>query len=150
MKNIEGKLIELIRKDYCSPQISKLARTLKQPTTTIHYNIKMMEKDGKIIACKAVFDHKKINRGLCTYVLINLSPSEYADPEKIARVLAKFDEIESIDIVTGDWELILKIRTKDMEEYYAFVRSVLSREGVAKIKSLSTLRQIKTEFIALK
>ncbi len=149
MKNIEEKLIEELVTGNCTPQISKLAKRLKEPATTIHYNIKRMEKEGKLLACKAVFDYKKINRGYCTYVLINLSPDEYGDPERLAKELSKFDEIESIDIITGDWELVLKIRTKDVDEYYAFLKSVLSRKGIERIKSLNTLKQVKTEFISI-
>ena len=81
------------------------------------------------------------------YVLINLSPEEYADPERIAKELSKFPEIESIDIVTGNFEMILKVRTKEIDEYYKFMKTVLSRKGIIKISSLNTLKQIKTEFV---
>ncbi len=59
---------------------------------------------------------------------------------------AKYEEVESIDIITGDWEMILKIRTKDIDEYYKFVKKVLYIKNVVKIKSLISLKQIKTEF----
>lgn len=149
MKNIEDKLIGLLAQGYCTPQIATLARKTGEPATTLHYNIKRMEKEGKVAAYKAAFDYSKIGKGYCTYVLLNLAPDEYGDPERIARDLAKFQEIESVDIVTGDWELIVKIRTRDVNAYYVFLRSVLSRKGIAKIKSLNSLKQIKSEFVAL-
>jgi DNA-binding Lrp family transcriptional regulator len=81
--------------------------------------------------------------------MINLSPDHYGDPEKIASELAKSPEIESIDITTGDWEMILKVRTKDIDEYYKFVKTVLSRKGITRIKSMNSLKQIKSEFVEL-
>jgi len=149
MKNIEEKLIPLLSTGNCTPQISGIAKKTREPATTIHYNIKRMEKEGKILAYKAVFDYEKINKGFCIYVLLNLAPEEYGDPERITKELAKFEEIESIDIITGDWELVVKVRTKNADEYYAFVRSVLSRKGITKIKSLTSLKQVKTEFVVL-
>lgn len=149
MKNIEERLIELLSKGFCTPQISAIARKLKEPPTTLHYNIKKLEQEGKTIVYKAVFDYAKINRGFCSYALVNLSHEEYVTPERIARDLAVFEEIESIDIVTGDWELVVKVRTKNIEEYYHFLRTVLSRKGIIKISSLNSLKQIKTEFIQL-
>lgn len=149
MKNIEEKLLELLATGFCTPQIARLAKEMHEPPTTLHYNIKRMEEEGKIIEYKAVMDYKKINKGFCSHVLINVSPDEYGDPERVARELVKFKEIESIDIVTGDWELLVKVRTTDIDEYYCFVRSVLSRKGVIKIKSLNTLKQVKSEFIVL-
>lgn len=149
MKNITPKLIELFKQGYCTPQIARIAKKLKEPSTTIHYNIKKLEKEGAIKSYKAVFDYKKINEGFCAYVLINLSPDEYGNPERIGEELKKHNEIESIDIITGDWELILKVRTKDQDEYYNFVKSVIARKGIIKIKTLTSLKQMRTEYVNL-
>lgn len=149
MKNIKSKLVKLFKSGYCTPKISKIAKKLSEPSTTIHYNIKKMEKEGWVKSYKAVFDYKKINLGFCTYVLINLTHEEYDDPEKTARKLAKNSKVESIDIVTGDWELILKVRTEDIDEFYNFVKTVLSKKGIANVKSLNSLKQIKTEFVEI-
>jgi len=49
MKDIAPKLVQLLKLGYCTPQISRLAKKLQEPSTTIHYNIKKLEKD-KVIA----------------------------------------------------------------------------------------------------
>ena len=147
MKDITKKLIELFKQGYCTPQIARIAKKLKVPSTTIHYNIKRLEKEKVIKTYKATFDYKKIEQGFCTYVLMSLSPDEYADPEKIGAELAKHPEVESVDICTGEWEMVLKIRVKDQDEYYNFVRRVLSRKGIAKTKSLVSFKQMKTVFV---
>ena len=149
MKNIRDKIIRLLKKGNCTPRISQIAKNLKEPSTTIHYNIHQMEKDSSIKAYKAVFDYKKIGEGFCSFVLINLSPDEYGNPEKIAKELAKHPEMESIDICTGDCEIILKVRAKDQDEYYNLIKNVISRKGIIKIKSLTSLKQLKTEFVEL-
>jgi DNA-binding Lrp family transcriptional regulator len=149
MKNIEEKLVGLLSMDFCTPQIARLAKKTGEPATTLHYNIKRMEGEGKILSYKAVFDHSKINQGFCTFVLVSLSPDEYGNPERIAKELNNFKEIESIDITTGDWEMVLKIRTASIDAYYAFLKSVLSRKGIIKIKSLNSLKQVKSEFIVI-
>lgn len=149
MKDIKPKLIALFKKDYCTPQIARIAKELKEPATTIHYNIKRLEEEGIIKTYKAVFDYKKIDEGFCTFILINLSPDEYGNPERIAKELAKHNEIESVDICTGDWELVVKARVKDQDEYYQLVKSVLSRKGIEKTKSLISFKQMKTEFVEI-
>lgn len=147
MKDITIKLIELFKKGYCTPQIARIAKRLNEPPTTIHYNIKKLEKDGSVMTYKAVFDYKKIDEGFCAHILIELSPEEYADPEKIGLFLAKQKEIESVDICTGNWELVAKVRTKDQNEYYSFVKRVLAVKGIAKTQTLVSFRQLKTEFV---
>jgi len=118
MKNIEPKLIELFKTGYCTPKIAQIAKKLKEPSTTIHYNIKRLEKEGKIKVYSAVFDYKKIDEGHCTYILVNLIQEKYGNPEEVAKMIAKDSKVESVDICTGDYELLIKLRTKDIDDYY--------------------------------
>ena len=149
MKNITEKLLPLLKRGYCTPQISQLAKKLKQPSTTIHYNIKKLEKEGAIRTYKAVFDYKKINEGFCVYVVMALLPDEYGNPERIGGELVRHPQVESVDVCTGDWELIVKVRVKDYEEYFILLKTVLSRKGISKIKSFTSLKQLKTEFVEI-
>ncbi|MFH1400680.1 MAG: Lrp/AsnC family transcriptional regulator [Nanoarchaeota archaeon] len=149
MKDIRPQLIRLLREGYCTPQLSRMAKKTQQPTTTLQYNIKKLEREGAVRTYKAVFDYPKIGEGFCAYALINLATSEYADPEQVARELARHSEIESIDMITGEWEMILKIRAKDQEAYYTFIKGVLSKPGIQHIKTLVSLNQVKTEFVAI-
>jgi len=147
MRDLRPRIIALLKTGHCTPQLSRLARELKEPTTTLHYNIKRLEKEGAILSYKAVYDYKKIDAGFCAFVLLTLSPDEYGNPERIGVEFAKHPEIESVDIITGDWEMLLKVRAKDQDAYYEFVKTVISRKGITKIKTLTSLKQLKTEFV---
>lgn len=149
MKDIKPKLIKLFKDGFCTPQIARIAKKLKEPSTTIHYNIKKLEKEGVIQAYKAVFNYKKIGEGHCTYLLINLIRDKYGDPESVTKELAKNPNIESVDICTGNYELIVKLRSKDIDEYYAWVKIAIKKYGFEKIISLTSLKQVKTEFVEL-
>ena len=149
MKDIKNKLIELFKQGYCTPQISVIAKKLGQPSTTLHYNIKQLEKEGAIKTYKAVFDYKKIDEGHCSYVFINLSQDSYGDPEKVGKELAKDFRVESVDVCTGEYELIIKLRTKDIDEYYETIKQWVQKFRFRKTISMTSLKQIKTEFIEL-
>jgi len=150
MKDIKPKLIRLFKEGYCTPQIGRIAKNIDEPSATIHYNIKKLEHEGAIKTYKAVFDYKKISEGFCAFVLVALSSEEYADPERIANKLAKHQEVESVDILAGDWELILKVRTSDQDKYFEFLKKVISVEkGIEKTNSIISLKQVKTEFVLL-
>jgi len=149
MKNIAQKLISLFKQGYCTPQIARIAKKLKEPSTTIHYNIKKLEKQGAIKAYKAVFDYRKIGQGHCTYIMINLVREKYAEPEEVAKLIAKDPRVESIDICTGDYELLIKLRTKDIDEYYDYIKHAIKKFGFTKTVSITSLKQMKTEFVEL-
>jgi len=146
MKDIQPKLIELFKQGYCTPQIARLAKKLHEPSTTLHYNIKKLEQEGKIKSYKAIFDYKKIDEGHCTYVFVNLSKENYGDPEKVAKEIAKDTRVESVDVCTGDYELLIKLRTKDIDEYYSLIKEWIKRFEFSKTTSVTSLKQVKTEF----
>ena len=149
MKDLQPKLIELFKEGSCTQQISVIAKKLGEPATTIHYNVKRLEEEGAIKTYKAVFDYKKINEGHCTYVFINLSQETYGDPEKVGKELAKDSRVESVDISTGEYELIVKIRTKDIDEYYATLKEWVKKYQFKRAISTTSLKQIKSEFVKL-
>ncbi|MBU0591537.1 Lrp/AsnC family transcriptional regulator [Candidatus Micrarchaeota archaeon] len=149
MKNIRTRLVELLRTGCCTPQIAKIARATKEPATTIHYNVKKLEEEKAIVAYKAVFDHQKIDQGFCAFVMISISSGEYGNPERIAKELVKNPNVESVDVCTGTWEIIVKIRAKDQAEYYELIKKFVSRKGIRKIITISSLKQLKSEFLEL-
>ena len=149
MKDIKEKLIQLLKEGYCTPQIARIAKKIKEPSTTIHYNIKKLEKDGIIKTHKSVFNYKKIDQGYCTFLLVLLKQEKYAEPEEIAKEIAKNPSVESIDIITGDYNLLIKIRFKDVDEYYDWIRLAIKKYHFEKAVSMSSLKQIKTEFVEL-
>jgi len=149
MKNIQPKLIKLFKKGYCTPQIGRIAREINEPSATINYNIKKLEKEEAIKTNKAVFDYKKIEEGFCTYLFIKLTAKAGADPDKIVGELARYDEVDSADLLAGEWDIVLRVRTKDQDEYYNVLKSFLRREGVEKSMSVTVLKQVKTDFVLL-
>lgn len=149
MKDIKARLTNLLGKGYCTPRISELAKALKEPPATIHYNIKQLEKDT-IRGYRAVFNYKAIEQGFCAYVLIHMAPEEGIDPAKIPIELAEYPQVESVDIVMGDWDVILRVRMKDVDEYYQFLKNVLLKKRLSRIQTVASTKQIKDEFMIIK
>jgi len=152
MKKLEEPLINELRNGCCVPAITKLAKKLKQPGSTIHFNIKKMEKEGKIVGYKAIFDYSKINRGFTGFALVKLDQRAYHDLgfiDKMAARIVKNPEVESVDDMTGDWELLVKIRAKDHKEYLEVVKRCLSEEGIVKVHTLVSLKQYKSEYMVM-
>ncbi len=147
VKNVSEKIISLLQKGFATPQIARISRRIHEPSTTIHYNIQKLEKEGIIRNYKAVFDYNLLGRGFCAYALINLNPGLYSNPDKIAGDLSRLDEVESVDVIAGNWEIIIKIRVGDQESYYSFLNSIMKKDGVKKVTSLISLKEFKSEWV---
>lgn len=150
MKNIEERLVELLHGGYCTPNITKLARKLNEPSSTIHYNIKKLEREGKLKTCVGVFDHKKLGMDVCAMMLVSISAEEFGrNPEAILKELEISPFVQSIEFATGDWEIIIKVRARSTDEFYQFARHVLSIKGVRHTKTLMVLKEVKTEYVKM-
>lgn len=147
MKNINARIAPLLAKGYCTPQIARLAKLLKEPSTTIHYNIKKLEREGKIKDYKAVMDHKALGKGYSTFLLVNLLPQHYSHPEEIARAIAQNPDVESVDIITGDYELLIKLHHNSVDDYYSFITTAAKKYGFAENITLTSLKRVKSEFM---
>lgn len=77
-------------------------------------------------------------------VLVALSPNAYRDPQKTADRLAKCKEVERVDILTGNWDLAVEVKTETPETLYDFLKRTISNEGeIAKTNTLISLKRIK-------
>ena len=89
------------------------------------------------------------DKEFCALVFVALSPEVYDNPEQIADNLAKFREVESVDVVAGKWGLVLKITTIDKDSFYDFLKKKIYKErGIMKINCVISLKKIKPIFYA--
>jgi len=85
-----------------------------------------------------------LGKELHAIVLVALSSCFYRDPQKTAARLAKYKEVESVDILTGNWDLALEVKTETPEALCDFLKRTISNEGeIAKTNSLISLKRIK-------
>jgi DNA-binding Lrp family transcriptional regulator len=84
------------------------------------------------------------DKEFCALVFIALSPEAYHNPERVANNLAKYREVESVDVVAGKWGLVLRIRTAGKDKFYDFLKKIACKEsGVVKTYCIISLKQIK-------
>ena len=84
------------------------------------------------------------DKEFCALVFVALSPDVYHNPERIGGSLAKYREVESIDVVAGKWGLMLRIRARDKDRFYDFIkRIVCNKNGIVKTNCIVSLKQIK-------
>ena len=94
---------------------------------------------------------RSADKEFCALVFAALSPDAYHNPERIANSLAKYREVESVDVVAGKWGLVLKIRTSGKDRFYDFLKKIVCKEnGIIKTYCIISLKQIKPIYRAPK
>ena len=112
---LDTQILELLQEPgYVSPEISKIAKRLGKAITTIHARMKRLEEKKILQGFKPIFFQSGTH--IVAFMLAKIAPG--TDPNDIGVRLAKIPQIEEVYFVTGEWYFLIKIRVKDIGEYY--------------------------------
>lgn len=110
----------------CKLTAKQIARKIDSPITTVFAKTKRMEELGIIKGYKAILDPQGLNNGTTAFILASVSyrtknNETLISQRDIANEIAKFPEIQEVHIITGDWDLLMKIKAADVNAVGKFV-----------------------------
>lgn len=126
---------------------SQISKRINIPITTVHNRIKKLEKLGIIKHYTVEVDHAKLGKPISAYIMVSvvyMLPSGIKlSQEDVAKHIKGIAGVESVEIMTGETDLLVKIRIKDIEELNDFViRKLRKVEGVDKTRTMIVLSEI--------
>ncbi len=124
-------LLELLRKDAQTPR-ADLARLLGTTEADVAARIAAAEGGGEILGYQAILDPEKTGNGDVTAVIeVKISPERDGGFDKLARRIARFEEVESCFLMSGGYDLLVVVTGRDLRGVASFVAERLSTmEGV--------------------
>jgi len=130
------RILNLLQKN-CRMTAKEIAQTVDSPVTTVFAKIKRMEELGIIKDYKAVLDAQKLNRGTTAFILASVSyrlkEGAALSQRKIAKEIVRLPEVQEVHIITGDWDILIKVKEKDVGAIGKFVVDKLRMvEGIEK------------------
>ena len=104
----------------------QIAKKTGVPLTTVFAKTKRMEEQGVILGYRAIAAPEKLNAGTAAFILAAVSYRTKFDEipvsqRVVAEEIAKFPEVQEVHIITGDWDLLVKLRTESVEAVGKFV-----------------------------
>jgi DNA-binding Lrp family transcriptional regulator len=125
----------------------QLAKILNIPRSTLHNRIKKLEKTGVIKTYKAILNYDKLDKTVTAFVNIVITSEQSA--EEVADRIKHLPSVEEVHIVTGQFDLIAKVRFKNTQELGTFIfdkhAGLRSFDGVERTESMIVLNT-KKEF----
>lgn len=117
-------ILDLLQKN-CRMTTKEIAQIIKAPITTVFAKMKRMQELGIIKDYKALLNAQKLNKGTTAFILASFSYSvregSSLSQREIAKEIAKFPEAQEVHIITGDWDILIKVKEKDVETIGRFV-----------------------------
>ncbi|MBW2985995.1 Lrp/AsnC family transcriptional regulator [Candidatus Woesearchaeota archaeon] len=126
---------------------SQISKRVNLPITTVHNRIKKLEKLGVIKSYTVELDYKKLDKPLAAYVMVTvvyMLPSGIkVMQEDVAKEIKGLAGVESVELLTGATDILVKVRVKDVEELNEFIIKQLRKiEGVDKAQTSVVLSKL--------
>jgi DNA-binding Lrp family transcriptional regulator len=105
---------------------NQIARKVNAPITTVFAKIKRMEEQELIKQYRAILSPEKLNLATAAFILASVSYSTKTDgtpisQREVAEEIARFTEVQEVHIITGDWDLLMKLRAENVNAVGKFV-----------------------------
>ncbi|MCD6243242.1 Lrp/AsnC family transcriptional regulator [Candidatus Bathyarchaeota archaeon] len=118
------QILRLIQRN-CKLTTRDIAKQINTPITTVFTRIKKMERSGIIREYRAILDPKKLGKSTTAFILASFTyrtPNrETLSQRQLAKEIAKFAEVQEVHIITGDWDLLIKVKAENVEAIGKFV-----------------------------
>mgnify|MGYP000894680850 CR=1 FL=1 len=143
MDSIDKKLLILLQKD-SKKTTKELSVKLNLSVTAVYERIKKLEREGIIQNYVALINRSKVNKGFVVFCHIKLIQHTREFLTKFESQVVKLSEILECHHVSGDYDYILKIAVRDMEEYREFlVTKLTTLEHIGSTHSTFMISEVK-------
>jgi DNA-binding Lrp family transcriptional regulator len=127
---------------------NQIAKKINAPITTVFAKIKRMEELGIIKQYRAVLSPEKLNLATAAFILASVSyhtnDGKPITQRDVATEIAQFPEVQEVHIITGDWDLLVKLRAENVEAIGKFVVDKLRNiEGLDKTLTCMVFETVK-------
>jgi DNA-binding Lrp family transcriptional regulator len=141
------QLLDELQKD-CRQSLKKIARKLNMSITTVYDRMKRLEKEGVIKGYKAIINPDKIENSCLVFMLVHLEPHVIAEKgltyRDIAKRISMLPNVLETYAVSGEWDMVLKVRARDTHQLSTLVvDSLMKIDGIRRTHSIDVWETFK-------
>tara|TARA_B100000767_G_C19689533_1_gene503345 strand:- start:714 stop:1172 length:459 start_codon:yes stop_codon:yes gene_type:complete len=139
----DKKLLNLLQHD--SKQTTKqLSLQLNLSVTAVYERIKKLEKGKVIQKYVAIINKNKIEKSFLVFCHIKLMQHSKDYVTTFEREVLKLEEVSECFHVSGEYDYILKVYVKDMDEYREFmVKKLTAIKYIGSTHSTFAIEEVK-------
>lgn len=136
-------ILKLLQQD-AKMTIRDIARQLNLSTTPVYERIRKMEQAGVIKQYAAIVDPRKINKSLTVLCYITLKEHNKKCGRKFIQEILGFTEVTECLNISGEFDFMIKVQVKDMDEYREFYVNKLGElDNLSHTQSIFVISVIK-------
>jgi DNA-binding Lrp family transcriptional regulator len=119
------KILQILQSE-AKLSMREIAERLSLHVTTVHSKVKRMEQQGLVKCYRAILEPSMVGIGATAFILAAFSygaaeRDNTLSQKEVAKRIAAFPEVQEVHIISGDWDLLIKVKTKDVNTTGEFV-----------------------------
>ncbi len=119
-------LVDLLREN-ARLSNEQLAAILGISPQMVAAQIRKLEEDGMIIGYSAIINEEKYDKNAVTALIeLRVSPQVECGYDDVARIIAQYDEVDTVQLMSGGFDLAVIIRGKSLRDIALFVSDRLA------------------------
>ena len=143
MDAIDKKLLQLLQQD-TKKTTKELSLKLNLSVTAVYERIKKLEREGIIAKYVVLLDKEKVGKNFVVFCHLKLIQHAKEFLTKFESEVVQLKEVLECHHVSGDYDYILKIAVKNMEEYREFlVTKLTTLEHIGSTHSTFMISEVK-------
>ncbi|MGD0423187.1 MAG: Lrp/AsnC family transcriptional regulator [Candidatus Bathyarchaeia archaeon] len=117
------KVLGLMQEN-CRLSAREISERTGLPVTTVFSKIKRIERLGLVRGYHAVLDAKELGAGATAFILASFTykgKERIISQRKVANQIAGFPEVQEVHIISGEWDIMIKVKAKDVDAIGKYV-----------------------------
>ena len=140
----KDKLILSLLQDDSTLSVKEISEKIGLTFTPTYERIKNLEKQGVIEKYVAILNREKLGINIVVYCNIRLKEQSQKTLKEFEDYISKYDEVQEIISLSGEYDYMLKILASDINSYNNFTVNIISNgPNIGQYHSSIVLAEVK-------
>lgn len=140
------RIIQLLQAN-AKATIKEIATSLNITNTPVYDRIKKLEKGGYIKYYTAVVDRKKMGFTIVAFCSVTLETHNVDVIRQFESDIKELQEVQECYHIAGMFDYLLKVNSRDMEDYQQFIiKKLAAISNIGKVQSSFVMTAIKDDY----
>lgn len=143
--NKDKKILSELKKN-ARNSTKNIAKNVRIPRVTVHDRIEKMKSSGIIKSFTTITDYNKIGLSTKVFIFVSFLHNTNVSQRELANKISKIPGVYEVHIISGEYDLLIKVRGESLEEIGKLVVDKLrDLKGVGSTLTCACFETIKEE-----
>jgi len=117
------KILRIVQEN-CRLTARQISDRTGLPVTTVFAKIKRAERLGLVKGYNAILDATKLGASTTAFIFASFAyknEEKAASQRNVAKEIGDFPEVQEVHIISGEWDILIKVKVRDVDSVGKFV-----------------------------